>query len=57
MVYDDFILETKNSKIKSSIKMNRLCMCAYHQWSVISSTDGIFILTSLLLHGGNGDDN
>ncbi|OFD70919.1 hypothetical protein BWGOE8_52070 [Bacillus mycoides] len=51
MVYADFILETKNSKIKSLIQMNRLCMCVYHQWSVINSTDGIFILTSLLLHG------
>ncbi|EJS60776.1 hypothetical protein ICG_00373 [Bacillus cereus BAG1X1-3] len=54
MVYDDFILETKNSKIKSSIKMNKLCMCVYHQWSIISSTDGIFILTSLLLYGEMG---
>lgn len=51
MVYDDFILETKNREIKSSIKMNKLCMFAYHQWSAISSTDGIFILTSLLLRG------
>lgn len=51
MVYDDFILETKSYEIKLSIKMNKLCMCAYHQWSVMSPTDGIFILTSLLLRG------
>ena len=40
MVDDDVILEAKNRKIKSSIKVKKY-VCLDHQWNMCS-TDGIY---------------